>query len=96
MQKGRALTYTSLHRLVFEYEPKIDYSSHAQIVVVKEFKYCHAIKYKSELVGLYCAPGKVLFPPLNLSPDPLKILLAGATSQSKIFLNKIRKSKSWF
>ncbi|GFS88171.1 uncharacterized protein NPIL_178261 [Nephila pilipes] len=62
----------------------------------KECKHCHAFKYKGESAGLCCASGKVSLPPLNPPSEPLKTLLAGATSQSKSFLRKIRKFNSCF
>ncbi|VVC42169.1 Hypothetical protein CINCED_3A008402 [Cinara cedri] len=62
----------------------------------KQYQHCHALKYKGESAGFYCASGKVVLPPLNSPPEPLKALLAGATSQSKFFLRKIRKFNSCF
>ncbi|GFS56509.1 helitron_like_N domain-containing protein [Trichonephila clavipes] len=62
----------------------------------KECQHYHAFKYKGEYAGLCCAPGKVSLPPLNPPPKPLKTLLAGATSQSKLFLRKIRQFNSCF
>ncbi|GFX16778.1 ATP-dependent DNA helicase [Trichonephila clavipes] len=99
MQNHRALTQASFNRLAFEYDPEIDYSSHALIIIGntdKECQHCHAFKYKGELAGLCCASGKVSLPPSNPPPEPLKTLLAGATSQSKLFLRKFRKFSSCF
>ncbi|GFW83292.1 helitron_like_N domain-containing protein [Trichonephila clavipes] len=99
MQNHRALTQASFNRLAFEYDPEIDYSSHALIIIGnmdKECQHCHAFKYKGESAGLCCASGKVSLPPLNPPPEPLKTLLAGATSQSKLFLRKIRGFNSCF
>ncbi|VVC30388.1 Hypothetical protein CINCED_3A012870 [Cinara cedri] len=62
----------------------------------KQCQHCHALKYKGESAGFCCASGKVILPPLNSSPEPLKALLTGATSQSKWFLRKIRKFNSCF
>lgn len=99
MQDNRALTRASLNRLAFEYDPEIDYSSHVSITIGsmdKECQHCHAFKYKGESAGLCCASGKISLPPLNPPPEPLKTLLAGTTSQSKLFLRKIRKFNSCF
>lgn len=99
LQVHRALTRASLLRLAFEYESDIDYSSHPKIVIGamdKECQHCHAFKYKGESAGFCCASGKVVLPPLNSPPEPLKTLLAGATPQSKLFLRKIRKFNSCF
>ena len=62
MQDIRALTRASLNRLAFEYDPEIDYSSHALIMIGgmgKECQHCHAFKYKGESAGLYCASEKI-------------------------------------
>lgn len=99
LQVYRTLTRASLLRLAFEYESDIDYSSHSQIVIgamSKQCQHCHALKYKGESAGFCCASGKVVLPPLNSPPEPLKALLAGGTSQSKLFLRKIRKFNSCF
>ncbi|VVC45421.1 Hypothetical protein CINCED_3A022633 [Cinara cedri] len=99
LQVYRAFTRVSLLRLAFEYEPDIDHSSHSQIVIGvmnKQCQHCHALKYLSESAGFCCTSGKVVLPPLNLTPDPLKALLAGAKSQSKLFLRKIHKFNSCF
>ena len=51
MQDDRTLTRVSLNRLVFEYDPEIDYSSHVLIMISsmdKECQYCHAFTYKGE------------------------------------------------
>ncbi|GFT11214.1 helitron_like_N domain-containing protein [Trichonephila clavipes] len=99
MQNHRALTQASFNHLAFEYDPEIDYSSHALIIIGntdKECQHCHAFKYKGESAGLCCASGKVSLPPLNPPPVPLKTLLAGDTSHSKLFLRKIHKFNSCF
>lgn len=99
VQDNRALARASLNRLAFEYDPEIDYSSHALITIGsmdKECQHCHAFKYKGESAGLCCASGKISLPPLKPPPEPLKTLLAGITSQSKLFLRKIRKLNSCF
>lgn len=99
VQHNRALSRASFNRLAFEYVPEIDYSSHALITIGsmdKECQYCHAFKYKGESTGLCCASGKISLPSLNPPPEPLKTLLAGTTSQSKLFLRKIRKFNSCF
>ncbi|GFS46538.1 transcription elongation factor 1 homolog [Nephila pilipes] len=74
MQNHRALTRASFNRLAFEYDPEIDYSSHALIIIGnmdKECQHCHAFKYKGESAGLCCASEKVSLPPLNPPPEPL-------------------------
>ena len=94
MQDNRALTRASLNRLAFEYDPEIEDSSHALIMMGsmdKVCQHCHAFKYKDESAVLCCASRKISLPPLNPPPEPLKTLLAGTTSQSKLFLRKFRK-----
>ncbi|XP_011213487.3 uncharacterized protein LOC105233194 [Bactrocera dorsalis] len=51
---------------------------------------------KGESAGLCCTSGKISLPSLSPPPEPLKTLLAGNTSQSKLFLRKIRKFNSCF
>jgi len=80
-------------------ESDIDYSSHSQIVIGamnKQCQHCHALKYKDVSAIFCCLSVKVVLPPLNSPPEPLKALFAGATSQSKFFLHKIRKFNSCF
>jgi hypothetical protein len=99
MQDNQALTRASFNRLAFEYDPEIYYSSHVLIMISsmdKECQYCHAFKYKGESAGLSFASGKISLPPLNLPPEALKTQFAGTTSQSKLFLRKIRKFNSCF
>ena len=99
MQDNRTLTWTSFNHLAFEYDPEIDYSSHALIMIGsmdKKCQNCHAFKYKDESTGLCSTSGKILLPPLNPPPEPLKTQLAGTTSQSKLFLWKICKFYSIF
>jgi len=86
MQDNRALTWASLNRLTFEYDPEIDYLSHVLIMISstdKKCQYCHGFKYEGESAGLCCASGKISLPPLKPPPEPLKTLFAGITSPSK-------------
>ncbi|GIY73545.1 uncharacterized protein CDAR_620491 [Caerostris darwini] len=95
----RALTRVSLLSLAFEYEADVDYSSHSQIIigtVDKECQHCIALKNEGESAGFCCATGKVVLPPLNSPPEPLKTLLGGATLQSKLLLCIIRKIRFSF
>lgn len=99
MQIQRALTRSSFNRLAFEYDPEIEYSSHSKIIIGemdKECEYCHAFKFKNETAGMCCASGKVVLPTLNPPPEPLKTLISGVTTESKLFLKKIRKFNSCF
>ncbi|XP_050340695.1 uncharacterized protein LOC126767147 [Bactrocera neohumeralis] len=98
-QNRRALTRASFNRLAFEYDPEVDNSSHSPIMIGSmdnECQYCHAFKYKGESAGLCCTSGKISLPSLSPPPEPLKTLLAGNTSQSKLFLRKIRNFNSCF
>jgi hypothetical protein len=86
MQDNWALTWASLNRLTFEYDPEIDYSSHELIMIGsmdQKCQHCHAFKYEGESVGLCCTSGKISLPPLKPPPETLKTLFAGTTSQSK-------------
>ncbi|XP_026475763.1 uncharacterized protein LOC113380958 [Ctenocephalides felis] len=95
----RALVRASLLRLAFNYDPEIDYSSHSLITIGnmdKVCKHCLALKFRGESAGLCCASGKIILTKLTTPPEPLKTLLDGTTSQSKILLKKNRKFNSCF
>ncbi|GFS70062.1 uncharacterized protein NPIL_192751 [Nephila pilipes] len=57
---------------------------------------CKALKFSGETKGMCCAAGKIKLPQLREPPEPLKILLAGYTAQSKHFLSNVRKYNSCF
>lgn len=99
MQIRRSLTLSSFDRIAFNYDPEIDYAAHSKINIGKmdkECKYCHALKFKNETVGMCCCSGKVDLPKLNPPPEPLKTLMKGETAESKLFLKKIRKFNQCF
>lgn len=99
MRITRAASITSFNRLAFAYEPDINYSAHEKIAIGEmsnECNHCHALKFKYESPGMCCCSGKVVLPPLNSPPEPLKTLLLGESADSKIFLKKTRKFNSCF
>lgn len=99
MQNIRALTAAEFNRIAFNYEPNIDYASHALVTIGnmdQECNFCHALKFKNETTGMCCSAGKVILPALQLPPEPLQSLMSGADDDSKIFLGSIRKFNSCF
>ncbi|CAF1021035.1 unnamed protein product [Adineta steineri] len=58
--------------------------------------HCKAFKWSGETPGMCCSNGKVKLAPLRLPPEPLESLMLGETSESKHFLDNIRKYNSCF
>jgi hypothetical protein len=58
--------------------------------------YCDALKWRGEAPGMCCSSGKVSLPELRPPPEPLESLMLGVTSESKHFLDNIRKYNSCF
>ncbi|CAG4953503.1 unnamed protein product [Parnassius apollo] len=57
-QVHREFTSDSFLRLAFQYECKIEYYAHSKVVIGamdKECPHCHALKFKNEPAGMYCA-----------------------------------------
>ncbi|XP_075425538.1 uncharacterized protein LOC142465468 [Ascaphus truei] len=59
-------------------------------------RYCQAKKFHKESAGMCCSNGKVHLPPLHSPPDPLISYMSATTSESKHFLQNIRKYNSCF
>ncbi|QQP57640.1 ATP-dependent DNA helicase, partial [Caligus rogercresseyi] len=59
-------------------------------------RYCNAMKYPAEMLGLCCANGKVLLDDLQETPDHLRNLLLGQSPDSKNFMRNIRAYNSAF
>lgn len=98
-QEHRAFSYSSFHRIAFQYEPDIAYYNHSKVLIGsmdQECRFCHALKFKHEPAGMCCASGKVYLPSLETPPEPLKGLLTGTDSDSAMFLKSIRKFNSCF
>lgn len=98
-QTTTVLTLASFNRMAFDYDPQIEYSAHPKVTIgdmTKECEHCHALKFKNETAGMCCASGKVVLPALNPPPEPLKSLMSGESSDSKLFLRKIKKFNSCF
>ncbi|GFU58577.1 helitron_like_N domain-containing protein [Nephila pilipes] len=96
---SRSLTCASFVRLAFEYAPDINYSAHSKIAIGaidKVCRYCQALKFQKEALGICCASGNVIPSPIPTPPEPLLSLLAGNSDDSKLFLRKIRKFNSCF
>ena len=98
-QEHQAFSYSSFHRIAFQYEPDIAYYNHSKVLIGsmdQECRFCHALKFKHEPAGMCCASGKVYLPSLETPPEPLKGLLTGTDSDSAMFLKSIRKFNSCF
>ncbi|VVC25441.1 Hypothetical protein CINCED_3A005442 [Cinara cedri] len=98
-QVHRAFTSDSFLRLAFQYEPDIEYYAHSKVVIDamdKECPHCHALKFKNEPAGVYCASGKVQLPEIETPSEPLNGLLIGTDPDSNVFLKSIRTFNSCF
>jgi hypothetical protein len=76
-------------RVAFQY----DYGSHPKVTrskIDKVCEFCRAKKFRTE------PPGKVKLDTLNLPPEPLLSYMSGRTSESKPFLQNIRRYNSCF
>ncbi|KAL4125986.1 hypothetical protein QTP88_010218 [Uroleucon formosanum] len=71
----------SYNRLAFQYDPTANYSDDENLDIGRMTticRYCNALKFKRETVGLCCASGKVKLDPLLTPPQPLKTLFDGS------------------
>jgi hypothetical protein len=76
-------------RVAFQY----DYGSHPKVTrskIDKVCEFCRAKKFRTE------PPGKVKLDTLNPPPEPLLSYMLGRTSESKPFLQNIRRYNSCF
>ncbi|XP_062817668.1 uncharacterized protein LOC134293583 [Anolis carolinensis] len=83
----------------FHYNPHKDYDQYPNVIIGQMnqiCRYCHAKKFKMEPPGLCCKSGKVALPPLEQPPDELLSYMSGSTSESKHFLQNIRRYNSCF
>nr|XP_016854857.1 PREDICTED: uncharacterized protein LOC107983913 [Anolis carolinensis] len=83
----------------FHYDPHKDYDQYSNVIIGQMDQicsYCHAKKFKMEPPGLCCKSGKVALPPLQQPPDELLSYMSGSTSESKHFLQNIRRNNSCF
>ncbi|GFT25480.1 uncharacterized protein NPIL_529371 [Nephila pilipes] len=86
-QQGKA--YQPYNRLAFRYNLGEDYSLSRHVLIgtmMVVCPYCKALKFREEIKGMCCAAGKIKLPQLREPPEPLKILFAGYTAESKHFL----------
>ncbi|XP_060874369.1 ATP-dependent DNA helicase pif1-like [Metopolophium dirhodum] len=77
----------SYNRLAFQYDPTANYSDDENLDIGRMTticRYCNALKFKRETVGLCCASGKVKLDPLLTPPQPLKTLFDGSDPMSNI------------
>ncbi|KAL4149386.1 hypothetical protein QTP88_003347 [Uroleucon formosanum] len=64
----RAFISDSFLRLVFQYEPDIEYYAPSKVVIDamdKECGHCHGLKFENEPAGMCCASGKVQLPEIE-------------------------------
>ena len=70
-QRRRSKT---LQRAAFCYARDQNYSADHALFIVSisvECQHCHARKFQKEHIGMCCANGKVVLPPLPAAPKPL-------------------------
>lgn len=58
--------------------------------------HCLALKFQNEPPGMCCSNGKISLWPLQEPPEPLRSYLSGTTTDSRHFLQNIRKYNSSF
>ncbi|KAL4134679.1 hypothetical protein QTP88_000194 [Uroleucon formosanum] len=89
----------SYNRLAFQYDPTANYSDDENFDIGRMTticRYCNALKFKRETVGLCCASGKVKLDPLLTPPQPLKTLFDGSDPDSSHFLQHILEYNNCF
>ncbi|XP_025406670.1 uncharacterized protein LOC112680704 [Sipha flava] len=89
----------SYNRLAFQYDPTANYSDDENLDIGRMTticRYCNAVKFKRETVGLCCASRKVKLDPLLTPPQPLKTLFDGSDPDSSHFLQHILEYNNCF
>ena len=98
-RQTRSRTRIDLKKAAFNYDKDCDYRMHRDVVIgpmATLCLHCRALKFQKETPGMCCSNGKVNLPPLAEPPEPLLTYVAGATRESKHFLEHIRKYNSCF
>ncbi|RCN48933.1 hypothetical protein ANCCAN_05042 [Ancylostoma caninum] len=88
-----------LRLAAFRYDPNYNYREHPRVVIGKMdviCPHCQAKRFRGETPGMCCSGGKVKLPPLNPPPEPLLSYMPGTTTESKHFLQNIRRYNSCF
>ena len=81
----------------FSYNEHLNYSLVTQIGSLNQIcSHCQALKFMGETKGMCCSGGKVILSLLKEPLQPLKSLLQGNHSESKHYLQNIRKYNSCF
>ena len=79
------------------YSPDLDLDKLADIgSMCFVCSFCGALKWHKEKPGMCCSSGKVHIPFIDEPPPPLKSLMLGQTSDSKHFLQNLRKYNNCF
>lgn len=98
-QNFMRMTWDPLKGIGFRYDPSIEYNNHGLLTLgrmIQNCRYCEALKWKGEPLGICCSNREVKLPLIPEPLDPLKTLLIGKTPHSKAFINKTRKYNSCF
>ena len=98
-RQARSRTRIDLKKAAFKYDKEYDYKMHRDVVIGPMDKlciHCRALKFQKETPGMCCSNGKVNLLPMGEPPQPLLTYVAGATRESKHFLQHIRKYNSCF
>ena len=97
---SRAAQWTFMEGEAFiRYGSTKSYDSHPQLSIGRMTDvcaHCKAYKWPGEVPGMCCSNWKVKLTPLRLPPEPLESLMSGTTSESKHFLENIRRYNSCF
>ncbi|XP_075451755.1 uncharacterized protein LOC142492724 [Ascaphus truei] len=98
-QQTHSVIHINLTRSAFSYEPHIQYQNHQHVNIghlSTICPYCQAKTFPNESAGMCCRNGKILLPPIQQTPNELLSYMSGTTSESKHFLQNIRKYNSCF
>ncbi|GFT59556.1 hypothetical protein NPIL_486981 [Nephila pilipes] len=88
--QSRLRTKIALKKVAFNYNKDYDYKTHRDVVtgpLANLSFHCPALKFQKETPSLCCYNGNVNLPPLTETPEPFLIYIAGATGESKHFLD---------
>ena len=94
-QVHRPFTFASFLRLVFDYEPDIEYSAHPKVLIGALDKECpplSCVQIQTWVSRMCCVSGKVQLPEIETQIEPLN----GTDTDSNLFLKSILTFNSCF
>lgn len=92
---SRVQKWKDVLNLAFNYNKSVNYLNDIGTMSVP-CKFCKALKWTGESVGMCCSSGKVKLHAIQPLPQPLNSLMLKNDSKSKFFLKHIRKYNAAF